>query len=437
MDVKILKSKDGITIINEYIKDIKGISMRLSFMAGGFNDPIGKAGLAHFCEHALLGFSTSRYERNEKSRKIREFQYINGSTTGYTVDLWIEETKDKFEKALDLITEAFTGIQYTPENYNSEYKIINDEIKTRTKTNSGLLTYISSKQLAKSKEIRNKEYSFAGSVESLDKIKLKDLENFINTYFTKKNLIIGVVGNIKPNETKHLVEKYVSPRLKEGEKLGFSRLDNLGDRAPTYIYETSFEKGKALISIDYAIEKLPREKYFDRRTSALNAVINSMLYDVMFTYFRQNKELCYSCSSNFYQYIDTTMLSTAIFCQEENLQKVIDAYPEFIQNLSSSFTKELFEKKKEKLLSSINFDLEPIERKVSSNLRSYNNFGDIKGKEEYDFYHKLYATFTYEEVLERLNKLKGVKPTIIIISDDKQYDDFNYKDYCKKVVVKK
>ena len=74
---------------------------------------------------------------------------------------------------------------------------------------------------------------------------------------------------------------------------------------------------------------------------------------------------------------------------------------------------------------------------MSSNLRSYNNFGDIKGKEEYDFYHKLYATFTYEEVLERLNKLKGIKPTIIIISDDKQYDDFNYKDYCKKVVVKK
>ena len=54
MKTKILNLKNNVKLIHTYTKDVNGVEMEFTFKAGSLNDPKGKEGLAHFCEHALI-----------------------------------------------------------------------------------------------------------------------------------------------------------------------------------------------------------------------------------------------------------------------------------------------------------------------------------------------------------------------------------------------
>lgn len=436
MKQEVFKTKDGITVINQYISDIQGICFKLSFNAGAYNDPIGKGGLAHFCEHALMSFSTDRFSRDEKVALLTKYQLLNAYTSYEDLVMIIGTTKDKIEEALDNLTEAFTGIKYTQENFNSEFNIISDEIKTRHKSNIQLLTYICNKNMAKNKEIKNLEYSLAGSMETLKKIKLNDLKTYIDSFFNKKNLVVSVAGNLKPQQTKHLVEKYISPRLKDDGKIGFSKKDNLGDKYPIYLYSKPDEKGKALIKIDYVLDEQENTEFLSREQSALNKILNEMLYEICFTYFRQKKELCYSCNGGVYNYVNKTILSIFVACQEENIDEVVKCYPEFIQSLLNEFTEKRFNRTLEKIIGEINFDQPNIDSITRKNLNKYKIFGSLLGSKEYDYFNKIYKSIKYEDVINKIKNLKNKKPNIVIIAENEKYKDFDYKDYNKKILIK-
>ncbi len=437
MQNRIFKSKDGITIIYEYIPNIKGVVFELHFKAGSNNDPIGKAGLAHFCEHVLMGFSTKKHSREQRNKIIMKYQYFNAYTGFNEMVFIVSATNKEIGGAVDFLTEPFSDVIVSEKEFASEFKIISDEIKTRRLTNSGLLGLILDKNQARNKEIRNHEYTAAGSIETISKIKTSDIKKFISLYINKENLVVNVVGNIKKKEIEKLIEKYVSPRVKEYGKKGFSRIDNLGDKGPHYYYAKPYEKEKGIINFDYQLEKREKSVYYDRRVAAVNRITKGLLNEIAYNFFRQNKELCYSCSVGYSQYIDTTYFSFKVECSKENIDNILNVYPEFINKILDEITEERFKTRINRILGSINFDQTGIFNRADENYSDYNRFGTILGNEEYEYYEKLYNSITYQEIIDRIKLIKGKKPNIVIITEDEKYKDFDYNEYCKKIKIKK
>lgn len=436
MEQKIFKSKDGITVLYEFVPDIKGVVIELHFGAGANNDPIGKAGLAHFCEHVLMGFSTKRHTRDERTELRRKYQYFNAFTSFSEMTFVTSATNKDIEAALDLLTDPFDKIIYSQKQFESEFKIISDEISTKRLTNSGLSALILDKNQARNREIKNHEYSPAGSLESISHISLNDIKKFIYTFINKENLTINIVGNIAQEDAEKLIDKYVSSRVKPFGKKGFSRLDNLGDRGPHYYYSKPYENGKGLISLDYKIEKQEKTAYYDRRTSAVNGVVSGLLNEVAFNFFRQKQELCYSCFARISQYIDTTYFSFGVQCAEKNIDKILDVYNEFISSILDEVTEERFVNRINKSISGIKFDQLGIFDQADKNYSNYDRFGDLLGYQEYDYYEKLYKSITYQEVVSKLKLIANKKPNIVIITEDEKYQDFDYNGYCNKIKLK-
>ncbi len=436
MEQSIFKSKDGIIVLYEYIPDIKGVVMELHFKAGGNNDPIGKAGLAHFCEHVLMGFSTKRHSREERTELRRKYQYFNASTSFSEMTFIACATNKEIDGAVDILTDPFDGIIYSQKQFESESKIISDEISTRRQTNGGLLALILDKNQAKNKEIQNHEYSPAGSLESLSRITLNDIKKFIYTFINKENLIVNVVGNITKDEVEALIDKYISTRIKPLGKKGFSRLDNLGDKGPHYYYSKPYEKGKGLICLDYKLEKREKTAFYDRRNSAVNGVVSGLLNEVAFNFFRQKQELCYSCSARITQYVDTTYFSFSVNCAETNLDRIIEVYHEFISSIFNEITEERFVNRINKNIGGIKFDQLGIFNQADKNYSDFDRFGELLGDQEYDYYENLYKSITYQEVIDKLKLIAGKKPNMVVISEDGKYADFDYNDYCNKIKLK-
>ena len=436
MKYKQFKTRDGITVLSAYINNINGVLFELHFKAGAYNDPIGKAGLAHFCEHALMGFSTKTHTREQRNELDRKFQYKNAYTSNYEMVFVVCATKKEIEEAVDNMTDPFANIIYPQEEFDSEFKIISDEINTRKKTNSRLLGMILNKNQAKNKEINNCEQSQAGSIESISKIRLKDLQNFIESYINKKNLVVNVSGNLAPKEIERLIDKYVSPRIKADGEIGFNRMDNLGDKGPHYYFSKSWEKSKALLCYDYKIEKHEKSAFYDLESAALRNITSKVMQEEASTYFRNKKELCYGCSFGMFKYIDATYVSFHVECQQENVDKIIEAYPDFIKSVEEQFSEERFNKHKKRTLGNMNFDVRGISAQADVNYDNYDKYGKILGENEDKILEKIYNSIKYEQAKEKIKLLKGKKPNIVIITDDEKYKDFDYKDYCKKILVK-
>lgn len=426
---------EGITVLYEYIENIKGVEFDIHFNAGAANDPIGKAGVAHFCEHALMGWSTKRYGRKERHDKRVEYQYTNAYTSTRDMCLKLMATKDEIAGLVDLMCEGLNDLKYTQKEFDEEYKIVKDEILTRRKTNAGLLGLIYNKKHSKDRHITNMEYSLAGSVETLDKITLKDIKKFIKEYIHKENATISVAGNITKEEVNEIVSKYVSPRLRENGKIGFGRMDDKGDKGPMFFYSKPYEEGKAQIYLEYEIETKERLPYYYRENSEINNLTGKVFDELLFQHFRVKKQLCYSCAASIFQSIDKTIAGINIVCQEDNINEVIKEIPEFLKELLNGYTQELYEKCKKKLVNSLNFNVKSIQDCVYGNFYSFDRFGDILGDNEIEYYNKLDNSITFDDIKSKIENIKNKKPTIVIISKDDK-ENFDYKGYCKKILIK-
>lgn len=441
MEKEIFTTKEGIEVIYQHVKNVNGVVFEIHFKAGGLNDPKGKAGLAHFCEHAIMGFSTDRHTRAERVEGRRKFRSINAYTSNYEVVFWTGTTLNKLDDAVDYLTEGFECIKFDKENFDSEYKIIYDELKTRNKQNKFLLSYIWAHKLSLDPRDNNLEYSLVGSEESLSNITLEDIVKYSHDYFNLENMTINASGAMTKRDLERVISKYIAKRVYKTGKIGFKRGDNLGySDKPMYCYEKSLEEGKALVNISYQLEKQDYSDYYKREESVFHRVMTKVLSNNANYYFRTTKELCYGCGTQIYRTYNKIMFDFFIQCQQDNVQKVLDEFPEYISNVISEFTEERFEKARETILEGFKFDVSTIWDWADANYREVERYGNLLGntiKEEDEFYINTYNSVKFEDAVKELEKLKGVKPTIIIISNDEKYKDFDYKNYSKKITFKK
>ena len=82
MKTKLIKLNNGGELLYSPRKNAKAISVVFYFKAGAINDKKNKKGLAHFCEHAVMSFSTTTKTQQIKN-KLSDELFITASTSSY------------------------------------------------------------------------------------------------------------------------------------------------------------------------------------------------------------------------------------------------------------------------------------------------------------------------------------------------------------------
>lgn len=427
MAKNIFKLKNGITLIHKRVKNVNGVAVNLIFKAGGYNDYLGKAGLAHFCEHVLMGFPTLTSTKQQRLEQIKNYVVYNAYTSNQIINFTLFTPKEDIESALDLMTDPFANIIINQEDFESEYKIIQDEIITMVKYNKNKALTIKRQLLSKNKELRNTEAWPAGSIETLAKIKIEDIKTFINEYFNKENLVVSVAGNITKREALRLIEKYINPRIKDNGRVGFDFNQFLGYKDRTRAIKVKpDEKGKAYLNLNYNYRE-NKSRYLDRYNTAIFNILSSVLYEQIFSFYRDKNNLCYGASGEFCYHNIYESVFITIECQQNNLQKIIDKFKELKTILSQPLDKNLFGKHKKKIIGMVNLDNKKV-RNLAINLYSqYDQFGDILTKRESKKFFKKVKNITYEEANEIYQKFLKVRPIVTIVSEDDI--KINFKDF--------
>ena len=427
---KIINYKNKFKILYQRIKNINGVYFEIKFNAGGFNDFKGKAGLAHFCEHVLMGFSTKTHSKLERRELMKKFVYYNAGTSFTFMNFRIAVPYWDLEEALDLMTEPFLNLKLENNEFEAEKKIIEDEIVTRVKNNTMIAEHYERKLLAKNKELINSELMPSGSLESLNNITLQDIENLIDKYFNQKNMIINVVGNISKSKLMKLIKKYIENRISPNGLIGFTKKDYIGLKNKKYVYAKPIEKdNSALLSLIYLNEKYDTTQPLNFRENLMYNILNSILDDKLFSFFRDEKELCYNTDVLIlFQNIYKT-LRVKIKCQEVALEKVLEAYKQFIITLPNDIEYDLFIKHKKKLEGMNNFDQDSLFAIANMNFNHFYNYLNLT-KNLPKFTRKIYKIINYDDINQLYKKCFKVKPILSIISkNEDKYSNFDYINF--------
>ena len=218
------KLKNGIkVVIQEVDTDLTSISYFIK--QGTIHETEKELDYTHLIEHILASY-TSKKNCDYKDIDNDLGNYIldsNAMTTQYYTKVWIKGYFSDIEKYLDLLGNSLLNICFSEEKLQIEKKAVIQELRQKLK-------YMHFYEQIEKKIYGRIINNYSQSIKVISKVNSNQLLKYYNEKMKRKEIIIGIVcPKNKTNETKQIVKKYFSSKLKtlkKKEQLPIIKLTN-------------------------------------------------------------------------------------------------------------------------------------------------------------------------------------------------------------------
>ena len=195
-----------IPVIFEEQKALPILNLQLVFQNSGYIQDKNKSGLVSLSSK-LLNEGTKELGATKFAQELEENAISLATSNGFeTFVIELSNLKEQSKKGIELLTALLKSPNYTQDTLNKLKTMQTGSLKRKEND----FDYVANNQL---KSVLFKgttlENSAAGTIESISKIELKDIENFISQTVCLENLIIVAGGDFELKE----FEKLVKPLL--------------------------------------------------------------------------------------------------------------------------------------------------------------------------------------------------------------------------------
>ncbi|HZM68951.1 MAG TPA: pitrilysin family protein [Candidatus Cryosericum sp.] len=203
----IKKLPNGLTIVVSEDHSTPTFGISTVYHVGFRLEPKGRTGFAHLFEHMMFE-GTPNAPKGVFSRVIEGGGgNDNGSTRFDYTNYIVSAPVSALEPILWLEADRMRTLNFSAENLANQKDVVKEEIRVNVKNRPyGLFFWTDLGGLAFDKwENAHDGY---GSFTDLDAATLDDVKSFHATYYAPNNAVIGIAGDVKPEEVFALAEKY-------------------------------------------------------------------------------------------------------------------------------------------------------------------------------------------------------------------------------------
>ncbi|MCX8029712.1 MAG: insulinase family protein [Brevinematales bacterium] len=181
------------------------VSIQIWYKVGAIDEVDGKSGVAHFLEHMAFK-GTKNLKPGEFSKIIRALGGNDNAATSWDYTMYyVDIPSEHTIKVLKMMKEVMFDIVFDEKEFNSEKKVILEERRMRYEDNP--FGQFFEDFIAKSFKKINYRRPIIGWEEDIKNLKLNDLVEFYNIYYSPKNAMLVVVGNIQKEELKRHIKE--------------------------------------------------------------------------------------------------------------------------------------------------------------------------------------------------------------------------------------
>jgi zinc protease len=201
------KLENGLTVVVSEDHSTPTFGISVVYKVGFRLEPKGRTGFAHLFEHMMFQ-GTPNAGKGVYSRVIQGGGGVENGSTRYDYTNYIATAPvSALESILWLEADRMRDLDFSPENLKNQKDVVKEEIRVNVKNRPyGLFFWTDISGLAFDKwENGHDGY---GSFSDLDAAALEDVKAFHRTYYAPNNAVIGIAGDVNPEEVFKLAEKY-------------------------------------------------------------------------------------------------------------------------------------------------------------------------------------------------------------------------------------
>ncbi|MDK2080000.1 M16 family metallopeptidase [Aliarcobacter butzleri] len=210
-----------VPIIFEEQKDLPILNLQLVFQNSGYIQDKDKSGLVNLSS-SILNEGTKELGSSNFAQILDENAITIHSSNGFeTFVIEVSSLKEQSKKAVSLLNDLLKSPNFTQSSLDKIKTIQTGYLKRKEND----FDFIAQNQLKallfKDTALENPS---SGTIESISKIELKDIKNFLSKTISLNNLIIVAGGNFTQKEIETLI-KPILENLKIGEKSEVKKID--------------------------------------------------------------------------------------------------------------------------------------------------------------------------------------------------------------------
>ncbi|MCT7596455.1 M16 family metallopeptidase [Aliarcobacter butzleri] len=210
-----------VPIIFEEQKDLPILNLQLVFQNSGYIQDKDKSGLVNLSS-SILNEGTKELGSSNFAQILDENAITIHSSNGFeTFVIEVSSLKEQSKKAVSLLNDLLKSPNFIQSSLDKIKTIQTGYLKRKEND----FDFIAQNQLKallfKDTALENPS---SGTIESISKIELKDIENFLSKTISLNNLIIVAGGNFTQKEIETLI-KPILENLKIGEKSEVKKID--------------------------------------------------------------------------------------------------------------------------------------------------------------------------------------------------------------------
>ena len=205
--IAVKKLPNGLTVVVSEDHSAPTFGISTAFGVGFRLEPKGRTGFAHLFEHMMFE-GTPVAPKGTLTRVIEGGGgVLNGSTRNDYTNYIASAPVSALDAILWLEADRMKTLDFSEKNLKNQQEVVKEEIRVNVKNRPyGLFFWTD--LVGKAYDKWENNHDGYGSFEDLDAANIKDVEGFFQSYYGPNNAVIGIVGDVSPDEVFAKVEKY-------------------------------------------------------------------------------------------------------------------------------------------------------------------------------------------------------------------------------------
>jgi len=330
--------KNGLKLIRIPNKETNLILLQIQMKLGHDLETKKILECGHFIEHLFSTFTSSKYPDGKKNREDMAFKNIilDAEIQNKNIKFVLEFEKHNLEYVVDLVSNALIDFSVDKNIFKQEQNAVIEELNQIIKDVDYAFETKINKLLFKDHQ---RSYSEKIRLNNTKKLKPLDVQKYYTKYFTSKNYVIGIFGNIDNKHYKLL--KTNMNKLKNKDSYKYS--DYLLKIRDPIIFYNNKERVSNLKFIFNINSLLFEKEYYCIRglLDILTGDLNSLLLKVL----RNEKGLVYYCNGDYELDVynkSLSLVTITTLCNTNNLLKVIEYIIEVLHYIKTEYIHEKY-----------------------------------------------------------------------------------------------
>lgn len=198
--------KNGMKVIVKEDHRAPVVISQVWYRVGSAQEHSGITGVSHVLEHMMFK-GTEKYPSGTFSSTVAEIGARDNAFTGRDYTAYYQLMgKEHLETSFELESDRMLNLILSPKDFTSELEVVKEERRLRTDDNPNALVY---EQLYATAFINSPyHHPIIGWMDDLNNLKIEDLADWYQRWYTPNNATLVVVGDVEPDKVFAMAEEY-------------------------------------------------------------------------------------------------------------------------------------------------------------------------------------------------------------------------------------